>query len=245
MHTGSAVLHITTPVLLRIYRWGGLVSIAGIAFALGGAWRPNPLRWYAQPVLPACYCFGLRRQPVNESLAEHGSKMIVCRKCILTNSAADLILSGNDDIDPQGNYDYHAHAQVYLGGADPLGSQGYASAVKKILPALRRGPRSQQLAGVFVSGWIFQDETEQKNSWRGRNERGGTGKNRDGAGRRGRLERGGSRALGRSRSSLPVRPSLRASARRTSRSLTLPRVCGLTSASSRWTPIFFLRKRTN
>ena len=47
----------------------------------------------------------------------------------LTNSAADLSCKGNDDTDSQGNYDYHAHAQVYLGGADPLGSQGYASAV--------------------------------------------------------------------------------------------------------------------
>ena len=48
----------------------------------------------------------------------------------LTNLAADLSCRGNDDIDSQGNYDYDAHAQVYLGGADPLGSQGYAGAVK-------------------------------------------------------------------------------------------------------------------
>ena len=45
----------------------------------------------------------------------------------LTNLAVDLLWNGNDDIDSQGNYDYHAHAQVYWGGADPLGSQGYAS----------------------------------------------------------------------------------------------------------------------
>ena len=44
----------------------------------------------------------------------------------LTNSASDLSWKSNDDINSQGNYDYHAHAQVYLGGADPLGSQGYA-----------------------------------------------------------------------------------------------------------------------
>ena len=48
----------------------------------------------------------------------------------LTNSAADLSCKGNDDIDSQGNYDYHAHAQVYQGGADPLGSQGHAIAVR-------------------------------------------------------------------------------------------------------------------
>ena len=47
----------------------------------------------------------------------------------LTISAADLSWSGNDYINPQGNYDYDAHAQVYTGGADPLGSQGYASVV--------------------------------------------------------------------------------------------------------------------
>ena len=47
----------------------------------------------------------------------------------LTNSGADLSCKGNEDTDSQGNYDYHAHAQVYQGGADALGSQGYASAV--------------------------------------------------------------------------------------------------------------------
>ena len=36
----------------------------------------------------------------------------------------------NDDLHSQGNYDYDAHAQVYTGGADPLGSQGYASVVR-------------------------------------------------------------------------------------------------------------------
>jgi hypothetical protein len=36
----------------------------------------------------------------------------------------------NDQIYSQGNYDYEAHAHVYRGGADPLGSQGYANAVK-------------------------------------------------------------------------------------------------------------------
>jgi hypothetical protein len=38
------------PVLLNIYRWGILISLSGIAFAVGGVWRRNPLRWYA----PAC-----------------------------------------------------------------------------------------------------------------------------------------------------------------------------------------------
>ncbi len=38
------------PSLLRIYRWGVLLSLAAIVFAIVGAWRPSPLRWYA----PAC-----------------------------------------------------------------------------------------------------------------------------------------------------------------------------------------------
>jgi hypothetical protein len=38
------------PLLLRIYRWGGLLSVAGIVFGVSGAWRSNSLRWYA----PGC-----------------------------------------------------------------------------------------------------------------------------------------------------------------------------------------------
>src|SRR5258705_9426526 len=49
---------------------------------------------------------------------------------VLTNPAADLSCRGNGDTYFQGNYDYHAHAQVYTGGADPLGSQGYASVTR-------------------------------------------------------------------------------------------------------------------
>jgi hypothetical protein len=49
---------------------------------------------------------------------------------VLTNLAADLSCRGNDELNFQGNYDYDAHAQVYTGGADPLGSQGYASVVR-------------------------------------------------------------------------------------------------------------------
>ena len=53
---------------------------------------------------------------------------------LLTILATGLTYEGvfrdNDDFNLQGNYDYDAHAQVYVGGADPLGSQGYASVVK-------------------------------------------------------------------------------------------------------------------
>jgi hypothetical protein len=38
------------PRLLRIYRWGALLSLIGITFAFGGVWKPSPLRWLA----PAC-----------------------------------------------------------------------------------------------------------------------------------------------------------------------------------------------
>ena len=56
------------------------------------------------------------------------------RNFVLTNLAASLTYErssrDNDDFQLQGNYDYDAHAQVYVGGADPLGSQGYASVIR-------------------------------------------------------------------------------------------------------------------
>jgi hypothetical protein len=73
----------------------------------------------------------------------------------LTISAADLSYTGNHDYFLQGNYDYDAHAQVYWGGADPLGSQGYASVVKKSFQLLDAAREANQLAGVFVSGLDF------------------------------------------------------------------------------------------
>lgn len=38
------------PLLLRIFRWGGLLSLAGLVFGIGGMWRPGSLRWHA----PVC-----------------------------------------------------------------------------------------------------------------------------------------------------------------------------------------------
>jgi|SRR2546428_3974851 len=35
------------PPLLRIYRWGLLLSLSGFLFAISGVWRSNPLRWHA------------------------------------------------------------------------------------------------------------------------------------------------------------------------------------------------------
>ena len=56
------------PLLLRIYRWGALLSLAGTAFALIGVWRPGPLRWHA----PACaawglFCSGSQQRRVNNA----------------------------------------------------------------------------------------------------------------------------------------------------------------------------------
>jgi hypothetical protein len=33
------------PRLLKIYRYGCLISLFGIAFSLGGIWKAGPLRW--------------------------------------------------------------------------------------------------------------------------------------------------------------------------------------------------------
>jgi len=41
------------PLLLRIFRWGILLSLGGIVFGMGGVWRPSSLRWHA-PVSGAC-----------------------------------------------------------------------------------------------------------------------------------------------------------------------------------------------
>jgi hypothetical protein len=38
------------PSLIRIYRWGALLSLSGTVFGLVGVWRPSPLRWHA----PTC-----------------------------------------------------------------------------------------------------------------------------------------------------------------------------------------------
>jgi len=35
------------PRLLRIYRWGGFLSLGGIVLGVLGCWRKSPLRWYA------------------------------------------------------------------------------------------------------------------------------------------------------------------------------------------------------
>jgi hypothetical protein len=64
----------------------------------------------------------------------------------LTISAVDLLWIGNDDNHSQGNYHYQAHAHVLPGGADPLESQGYASAVEKsfqLLDAAREAKSSR------------------------------------------------------------------------------------------------------
>jgi hypothetical protein len=38
------------PRLLRMYRWGGLLSLSGLVLGIAGVWRPGPVRWFA----PVC-----------------------------------------------------------------------------------------------------------------------------------------------------------------------------------------------
>lgn len=35
------------PRLLKIFRWGILLSLAGIVLGISGVWRPSSLRWHA------------------------------------------------------------------------------------------------------------------------------------------------------------------------------------------------------
>jgi hypothetical protein len=42
------------PRLMRIYGWGGMLSLAGTVLGVVGCWRYNPLRWFA----PLC-AFGM------------------------------------------------------------------------------------------------------------------------------------------------------------------------------------------
>jgi hypothetical protein len=70
----------------------------------------------------------------------------------LTNSAADLSWKCNDDINSQGNYDYHAHAQVYQGGAAPLESQGYARAVRHPFSSLDAAREAKSSRACFFLG---------------------------------------------------------------------------------------------
>ena len=38
------------PRLMRVFRWGFSLSLGGLAFGIGGVWRPNSIRWQA----PVC-----------------------------------------------------------------------------------------------------------------------------------------------------------------------------------------------
>jgi hypothetical protein len=35
------------PLLLKIYRWGALLSVSAFLFGLVGIWKPHILRWYS------------------------------------------------------------------------------------------------------------------------------------------------------------------------------------------------------
>ena len=53
------------PLLIRIFIWGGILSLSGIVLGLVGSWRRGPLRWYA----PLC-AFGMFVFWVLAALAE-------------------------------------------------------------------------------------------------------------------------------------------------------------------------------
>jgi hypothetical protein len=76
----------------------------------------------------------------------------------LTNLMADLSWDCNDYIHSQGNYDYQAHAHVYRGGADPLGSQGFASVVRHPLSSSMR-PAKPTARGRFCLWGNFLSRT--------------------------------------------------------------------------------------
>src|SRR5690348_12985555 len=78
--TGSCLLAIATvlyaqiirgfpfydPLLLRIYRWGMLLSSVGVMFGIGGVWRASPMRWYAPASSVGRSSSGSCRRRVNE-----------------------------------------------------------------------------------------------------------------------------------------------------------------------------------
>jgi|SRR5215831_4146547 len=45
------------PLLLRIFRWGFLLSMTGILFGIGGVWRRSSLRWHAPISGPGTLAF--------------------------------------------------------------------------------------------------------------------------------------------------------------------------------------------
>jgi hypothetical protein len=58
--TGSALLAVASvayahfhrfgfydPSLTRVFRWGTLLSLTALLFAIGGVWRNSPVRWHA------------------------------------------------------------------------------------------------------------------------------------------------------------------------------------------------------
>jgi len=47
------------PLLLRIYRWGALLSLVGLLLALGGIARPGALRWHAPVAAAGMFLFWL------------------------------------------------------------------------------------------------------------------------------------------------------------------------------------------
>jgi hypothetical protein len=46
-HTLHSGFPFYDPLLMKIYRWGALLSTAGFCLGIGGVWQRNSLRWHS------------------------------------------------------------------------------------------------------------------------------------------------------------------------------------------------------
>jgi len=78
----------------------------------------------------------------------------------LTILAADLLYKSTYGNHSQGNYDYDAHAHMYRGGADPLGSQGYANAVRNPFSSLEAAREAKSSRAFLFLERSFRGKLE-------------------------------------------------------------------------------------
>jgi hypothetical protein len=58
------------PSLMRIYAWGILLSLGGLALAAIGVWRQSSLRWHALICSIGALCTGLCRREMNDGTGQ-------------------------------------------------------------------------------------------------------------------------------------------------------------------------------
>ena len=59
-----------TILVLRIFRWGVVLSLAGILFGVGGVWRPVRLRWHAPICRLGMFAFCFSRHQVSDRIEQ-------------------------------------------------------------------------------------------------------------------------------------------------------------------------------